>query len=66
MPGTTAPNGSGFPCSARNVVAFSMISRLLASTSSLVAPQAVMPWPPRITPMASGFAARAASVSSPS
>ena len=29
-------------------VACSMIHRLLASASSLVAPQAVMPWPPRM------------------
>ncbi len=35
--------------------ACSMIHRLLASASSLVAPHAVMPWPPRMTPTASGW-----------
>ena len=33
-----------------------MIHSECASHSSLVSPQAVMPWPPRITPIASGFA----------
>jgi hypothetical protein len=46
--------------------AVSMIQRLLASASSLVSPHAVMPWPPRMQPMASGFAALMAAMSRPS
>ena len=37
-----------------NFCAAAMISSERASHSSLVSPQAVMPWPPRITPIASG------------
>ena len=43
-----------------------MISSERASHSSLVSPQAVMPCPPRITPIASGFAALIAAMSRPS
>ena len=40
--------------------------RALAEVYPAGSPQAVMPWPPRITPIASGFAARIAAMSSPS
>ena len=43
-----------------------MISRLLASDSSLVAPQAVIPWPPRMQPIACGFFSAIAAMSRPS
>ena len=43
-----------------------MISSELASHSSLVAPHAVMPWPPRITPMACGCVRRTSAMSRPS
>jgi hypothetical protein len=43
-----------------------MIHRLFASTSSLVSPHAVIPWPPRIVPIASGFASFTAAMSWPS
>ena len=43
-----------------------MIMRELASQASLVAPQAVMPCPPRITPTACGWARATAAMSSPS
>src|SRR3954463_12747 len=43
-----------------------MMSSELRSHSSLVAPQAVMPCPPRITPMACGLASLIAAMSRPS
>ena len=43
-----------------------MISSEFASHTSLVSPHAVMPWPPRITPIASGRAALIAAMSRPS
>ncbi len=49
-----------------NRSAVSMISSELASHASEVSPQAVMPWPPRMQPMAPGFASRMAAMSSPS
>ena len=54
-PATTGPNGSGRPSSAMNRSAVRMISSEFASHSSEVSPQAVMPWPPRIAPIASGW-----------
>ena len=65
-PGTTAPKGSAEPLSARNFSAVRMISSEFASACSLVSPQAVMPCPPRMQPMACGFAALIAAISSPS
>ena len=65
-PGTTGPNGSARPRSARNASAVRMISSEFASHSSLVAPQAVMPWPPRMHPIASGWSRCTAAMSSPS
>ena len=62
----TGPNGSGRPLAAMNASAVRMISRDLASHSSLVWPQAVMPWPPRIQPMARGLAVAMAAMSRPS
>ena len=41
-----------------------MIASEFASHSSLVSPHAVMPWPPRITPIACGFSAAIAAMSS--
>ena len=46
--------------------AWSMIHSELASASSLVAPQAVMPCPPRMVPMACGLASLIAAMSRPS
>ena len=46
--------------------ACSMIHRELVSASSLVAPQAVVPWPPRMVPTACGFASLIAAMSRPS
>ena len=43
-----------------------MIQSEFASASSDVSPHAVMPWPPRMQPIASGFAALIAAMSSPS
>ncbi len=43
-----------------------MIHSELASASSLVSPQAVIPWPPRTQPTASGFARLISAMSSPS
>ena len=43
-----------------------MMASELASHSSLVAPQAVMPCPPRITPIASGCSRATAAMSRPS
>ena len=43
-----------------------MIQREFVSAASLVAPHAVMPWPPRITPTVSGRAAWIAAMSRPS
>ena len=63
---TTVPNGSGRPCSAMYASAVRMISREFAWHSPLVAPHAVMPWPPRITPMARGFSFLIAAMSRPS
>src|SRR5438270_852222 len=48
----TGPNGSGFPFSSMNSAAVRMISSERASHSALVAPHAVLPCPPRMTPMA--------------
>ena len=42
-----------------------MISSEFASHASEVSPQAVMPWPPRITPIASGRSRRIAAMSRP-
>ncbi len=44
----------------------SIIHREFASASSEVSPHAVMPWPPRIVPMACGFSALICAMSSPS
>ena len=63
---TICPNGCGVPRSSMNCCAHPMISSERASHSSLVSPQAVMPCPPRITPIASGFAALIAAMSRPS
>ncbi|MCY1239025.1 hypothetical protein D9M72_517950 [compost metagenome] len=49
-----------------NFSAWSMIHSELASASSLVAPQAVMPWPPRMVPTACGLASLIAAMSRPS
>jgi hypothetical protein len=49
-----------------NSAAVRMISSERASHSALDPPQAVMPWPPRMQPMACGFAAAMAAMSSPS
>ena len=49
-----------------NFCAAAMISSERASHSSLVCPQAVMPWPPRITPIASGCSRLMAAMSRPS
>ena len=46
--------------------AVSMIQSEFASASSDVSPHAVMPCPPRMQPIASGFAALIAAMSSPS
>ena len=46
--------------------AVSMIQREFFSASALVAPHAVMPWPPRMQPTASGFFFFSAAMSSPS
>ena len=46
--------------------AVSMIHRLWASASSLVSPQAVMPWPPRTQPTAWGFCSLISAMSRPS
>ena len=54
-PATTGPNGSATPRVARNASAVRMISSEFASHASLVSPQAVMPWPPRMTPIACGI-----------
>ena len=43
-----------------------MIHSELASASSLVSPQAVMPWPPRMQPIACGLASLIAAMSRPS
>lgn len=66
LPGRTAPKGSAFPRSSRNVSAVRIIQRALRSHSSEVSPHAVMPWPPRITPTAWGFRSLTAAMSSPS
>ncbi|CAO0832074.1 hypothetical protein SMICM17S_11504 [Streptomyces microflavus] len=65
-PSMTGPNGSAFPCSARNVSAVRMMRSALASHSSEVSPQAVMPWPPRTQPIACGVASLTAAMSRPS
>ena len=65
-PGTTGPNGSALPCSARNRSAVRMMSSELASHSSDVSPQAVMPWPPRTTPIACGLFRFTSAMSRPS
>ena len=62
----TGPNGSGFPFAPMNSAAVWMISSERASHSALVAPDAVMPCPPRTTPMACGLAAAMADMSRPS
>ena len=62
----TGPNGSGRPFASMNSAAVRMISSERASHSPLVAPQAVMPWPPSTQPMACGFAAAIAAMSRPS
>jgi hypothetical protein len=62
----TGPNGSGFPFASMNSAAVRMISSERASHSALVAPHAVMPCPPRTTPMACGLAAAMAAMSRPS
>ena len=62
----TGPNGSGRPFASMNSAAVRMISSERASHSLLDPPQAVMPWPPRMQPMACGFAAAMAAMSSPS
>ena len=49
-----------------NRAAVSMISSEPASHASLVSPQAVIPWPPRMQPMAAGLASRIAAMSRPS
>ena len=46
--------------------AVSMIHSELASASSLASPQAVMPWPPRMQPIACGFRSLISAMSSPS
>ena len=61
-PCRTAPR---IPLSARNFSAVRMISSEFASACSLVSPQAVMPCPPRMQPMACGFAVLIAAMSSP-
>jgi hypothetical protein len=43
-----------------------MISSEFASHCSLVSPQAVMPWPPRTTPIACGFFSLMSAMSRPS
>ncbi len=43
-----------------------MISSELASHAALVSPHAVMPWPPRMTPMACGWVRRTSAMSRPS
>ena len=43
-----------------------MIQRLFASAFVLVSPHAVMPWPPRMQPIACGLASLMAAMSSPS
>ncbi len=53
-------------CRAMYCSAWSMIHSELASASSLVAPQAVMPCPPRMVPMACGLASLIAAMSRPS
>jgi hypothetical protein len=65
-PGSAGPNGSALPRSARKRSAVRMISRELASHCSLVSPQAVTPWPPRMQPMACGFFSAMAAMSRPS
>ena len=65
-PATTAPNGSVPPRRSRNAWAVRMISNELASHSSLVDPQAVIPCPPNITPIAVGCAFQIAAMSMPS
>ena len=62
----TEPNGSGRPFASMNSAAVRMISSERASHSPLDPPQAVMPWPPRMQPMACGFAAAMAAMSRPS
>ena len=54
-PSRAGPNGSGRLCSAMYAAAVSMIHSELASASSDVSPQAVMPWPPRMQPTACGL-----------
>ena len=53
-PSSAGPNGSGAPCSAMYAAAVSMIQSEFASDSSVVSPHAVMPWPPRMQPIACG------------
>ena len=65
---TTSPNGCGPAASfaAMNASAVRTISSDRSSASSDVSPQAVMPCPPRMQPMACGFASLIAAMSSPS
>ena len=63
---STAPNGSGRPCSAMYRSAVRMISSEFASHASEVSPQAVMPCPPRTAPIASGWSRWMAAMSRPS
>ena len=65
-PAIGGPNGSGRPCSAMNRSAVPMISSEFASHASDVSPHAVIPWPPRMQPIASGWSRRIAAMSRPS
>ena len=62
-PGRTAPASRSRRCRS---AAVSMIHSELASDSSEVAPQAVMPWPPRMQPIACGLSALILAMSRPS
>ena len=54
---TASPNGFFLPFASMYASAVSMIQRLFFSASSLVSPHAVMPWPPRMQPIAFGIRA---------
>ncbi len=58
--------GSSSRASSMYACAVSMIQREFFSASALVAPHAVMPWPPRMHPIASGFFSLIAAMSRPS
>ncbi len=65
-PSSGGPNGSAAELASMYSAAVSMILTELASHSSLVAPHAVMPCPPRMQPIACGFWSLIAAMSSPS